>query len=167
MSRALAARARRVHAVDVSSEMLARARELNEGIGNIEWLHGDGRSLSVLSAESVDGCFSHVVFQHIPDPDVTLDYVREMGRVLRPGGWVLFQVSSDPSVHRPPRAGSVRERARALVSRAPRADAAWWGSAVEVDDLRRVAGEAGVRIEQILDPGTQYTTVYGRRAADT
>ena len=56
----------------------------------------------MLRRRSVDGCFSHVVFQHIPDPPITLNYVREMGRVLRPGGWALFQVSNDPTIHQPP-----------------------------------------------------------------
>lgn len=165
MSRALASRVRRVHAVDISAEMLARARELNADVDNVEWLHGDGRSLSVLGDGSVDGCFSHVVFQHVPDPAITCNYVREMGRVLRPGGWALFQVSSDPSVHRPPRSRSLRGRARELVSRVPHADAAWWGSAVEIGELRRAAQDGGLAIEEIFDAGTQYTTVYGRRRA--
>ena len=46
LSRALAARARRVIAIDVSREMLACAEALNPGLANVEWRHGDGRTLT-------------------------------------------------------------------------------------------------------------------------
>ncbi|MDQ6835580.1 MAG: methyltransferase domain-containing protein [Actinomycetota bacterium] len=164
ISRALAARASHVYGVDVSSEMLARARRYNDASLAIEWLHGDGESLEVLPAASVDGCFSFVVFQHIPDPAVTLRYVREMGRVLRPGGWALFQVSTDPSVHRGQR--SIRERAKALVHRDARfSDRAWRGSYVEIKALERAADQGQLEVERLLDVGSQYTTVYLRRRA--
>lgn len=76
--------------------MLERARALHAQLTNVKWIHGDGESLSGIADASVDAVFSHVVFQHIPDPRITLGYVREMGRVLRPGGWTAFQVSTDP-----------------------------------------------------------------------
>ena len=167
MSRALAGRVRQVHAVDVSSEMLARARELNPHLTNVEWLHGDGRSLGVVPTASVDGCFSHVVFQHVPEAEMTLSYIRDMGRVLVPGGWALFQVSMDPSVHR---GGDTRpalaRRLAGLVGRgrAERRDPAWWGSWVDGESLRAAARDGGLEIEQLLDEGTQYATVLARRA---
>src|SRR5687767_2957871 len=46
VTRVLAERCRRVTALDVSGEMLARARELNAGLGNVEWVLGDGTSLA-------------------------------------------------------------------------------------------------------------------------
>ena len=163
LTRALAARAGRVYGIDVSREMLALAERHNSDLTNVEWLHGDGAGLGVLADGSVDGCFSHVVFQHIPDPGVTLNYVREMGRVTRPGGWALFQVSTDPTVHRKPAGGGLGARVKALLRR-KEADRAWWGSAVDVDALRAAARDGGLEIEQILDEGSQYTTVYARRA---
>jgi len=167
LTRALASRAGLVYGVDVSGEMLRLAREHNRDLENVRWLHGDGVGLSVLGDESVDGCFSHVVFQHIPDPAITLAYVREMGRVLRPGGWTLFQVSTDPEVHR--HRVPMRARLKALANRARAADGerAWWGSAVEVPALRAAAAEGGLDVERILDEGTQYTTVLARRPAPT
>ena len=126
----------------------------------MEWLHGDGQGLGVLDDRSVDGCFSHVVFQHIPDPAITLNYVREMGRVLRPGGWALFQVSTDP---RPQAALALRARARRLLSGEARDhDPAWWGSAVEPGTCAPPAARRA-RVEQVLGEGTQYTTVFARR----
>ena len=166
LTRVLARRARRVIAVDVSSEMLARAARLNPGLDNVEWLHGDGEGLTGIPDASVDACVSHVVFQHIPDPAVTLGYVREMGRVLRPGGWAAFQVSTDPSVHRPRGpAQRLRWRMAAGVRRGPRAQehAAWLGAAVEPRDLEQAAAAASLRLDQVLGSGTQFTTVLARR----
>ena len=160
LTRALAKRAGHVYGLDVSREMLRLAEQHNPGLANVEWVHGDGAGLAGIGDDSVDGCFSHVVFQHIPDPEITLAYVREMGRVLRPGGWALFQVSTDPSVHRKPVDG-IRDRLKALVRRDD--DRAWWGSAVDLDRLRAAAGEGGLEIERVLDEGSQYTTVFGRR----
>lgn len=165
MSRALARRARKVYGVDVSSEMLALAREHNAAIENVEWLHGDGRTLSVLGDASVDGCFSHVVFQHVPDPQITLDYVRDMGRVLKPGGWALFQVSMDPSVHHGGAPSGLAARVKRVLGRGgqKREDPAWWGSWVDGPSLRAAAQEGSLAIEQLLDEGTQYATVLARR----
>ena len=144
--------------------MLACARQHNADLDNVEWIHGDGSSLDGLGDASVDGCFSHVVFQHIPDPAVTLNYVREMGRVLRPGGWALFQVSTDPAIHRAPAAGR-GERIKALFRKDERRppEREWWGSAVELRALREAAHDGGLEVEQVRDEGSQYTTVLLRR----
>ena len=74
VTRALAARAGRVVALDVSAAMLDRARELNGHLGNVEWVQGDGATLPDVG---VDVAVSLVVFQHLPDPALTLGYVRE------------------------------------------------------------------------------------------
>ena len=165
-TRALAARARHVRGLDVSPRMLELAREHNAHLGNVEWIQGDGTTLAPLPDASADACFSYVVFQHIPDPAVTYGYVREMGRVLRPGGWAAFQVSDDPGVHRPRTAA---ERARsALAGLARRGPRGWTrpeyrGSAVDLDELRSAAASAGLEIERIDGAGTQYCLVLARR----
>jgi ubiquinone/menaquinone biosynthesis C-methylase UbiE len=163
MTRALAARADRVIAIDVSGEMLTRARSLNAHLDNVEWIHGDGQSLAPIADASADGCFSHVVFQHLPDPDTTLAYVRDMGRVLRPGGWAAFQVSTDPSVHKP--RGSLRDRLKAKLARRDDwgSDPAWLGSAVDISALRATAKDAGLEVERLVGEGTQWTVVRLRR----
>jgi SAM-dependent methyltransferase len=161
LSRALAARAARVRAIDVSGEMLARAREHNAHLSNVEWIEGDGLSLRPLDDCSADAVVSHVVFQHIPDPEVTLGYVAEMGRVLRPGGWAAFQVSTDPRIHRRRR---FTRLARLLRRAGPRGQdhAAWLGSAIDLERLRAVAAGAGLELERVENPGTQFTLVLAR-----
>jgi SAM-dependent methyltransferase len=163
LTRALAARAGHVHAVDVSAEMLARARALNPELGNVTWHRGDGATLRVLGDASADAVVSHVVFQHLPDPQLTYGYVREMGRVLRPGGWAAFQVSDDPAVHRPARAPG---RVRVALRRAPRGqrDPAWLGSAVDLEALRAAAADGALEVERVLGEGTQFCLVCARRS---
>ena len=164
LTRALAGRADRVTGIDVSSEMLTRARELNPDLTSVDWIQGDGESLQPIGDSSKDGCFSHVVFQHIPDAEVTLNYVHEIGRVLRPGGWAVFVLSTDPSVHR--QRPGFGQRLRSLAGLAPRGGdhPAWLGSSVDVDRLRQAASEAGLKIESLLSPGTQFTTVHAVRS---
>ena len=163
ITRALSQRVAHVIGLDVSGEMLARAREANAGHDNITWVQGDGESLAEIEDASVDGCYSFVVFQHLPEAAMTLGYVREMARVLRPGGWAAFHVSTDPAVHerRPP----LRDRLKALVRRAPRGqtERAWRGSSVDLDELRTTADEAGLDIERVVHPGEQFTMVLARR----
>lgn len=163
LTRALAARSRKVIGLDVSPEMLARARQLNPGLRNVDWLQGDGRSLEPIVSGSVDGCFSHVVFQHIPDPAVTLNYVREMGRVLRPGGWTIFVLSTDPKIHK--QRPTLHQRARSVIGLAPRGGdhRAWLGSPVDEARLRQAADGSGLEIKSLLAPGTQFTTVHAVR----
>jgi SAM-dependent methyltransferase len=166
LTRAVAARAGRVWALDVSARMIAKAREHNADLQNVEWLIGDGRTLRPLQDASYDSCISHVVFQHIPDPAITLGYVAEMARVLRPGGWSAFQLSNDPRPHRRPRGvrAGVRRVAAAL-GRAPRGqhDPAWLGSAVDLDELRRTADEQGLTVERVFAEGTQFCAVRLRK----
>lgn len=166
LTRVIAGRARRVQALDISSEMIDRARRHHGDRRNVEWIVGDGHSLEPIADGSIDACVSHVVFQHIPDPRITLAYVAEMGRVLRPGAWAAFQVSNDPRVHR--RRTGLRGtvgRLAAAAGRAPRGrdDPAWLGSAVELDALRGAAGQGGLELERVVGAGTQFCLVRARR----
>ena len=104
LTRELAGRAARVDALDVSEQMLASPVSYNPGLANVRRLQGDGGSLGGVDDASATVCFSHVVFQHIPDPAVTLGYVREMGRVL--GRRRLGGVSDLQRATGPPRGGA-------------------------------------------------------------
>lgn len=165
LTRALARRARSVQAVDVSEVMIEKAREYNPQLANVRWIHGDGATLAPLADESCDACVSFVVFQHLPDPNLTYGYVREIGRVLRSGGWAAFQVSNDPTVHRPPSGlARVRGWGRAILGRGPRIrNSAWRGSAIDLTELKQAAGDSGLDVEQIKDPGTLFCFVLARK----
>ena len=162
LTRELARRADHVDALDASAQMLELARSYNAGLANVRWVEGDGETLAGIDGASADVCFSHVVFQHIPDPAITLGYVREMGRVLVDGGWAAFQISNQPAIHR---RRDLRERlrhgVRSALGRAPRGQAhpAWRGSAVDLDRLREAASGAGMSVERIVGEGTQFCFV--------
>lgn len=164
LTRPLAREAKRVLALDVSNEMLAQARQLNPSLDNVEWLHGDGGSLRPIPDSSVDVCISHVVFRHIPDPAITLGYIREMGRVLRPEGLAAFELSNDPEPHRRGRVAR-RDRLAALVRRAPRGHdhEAWLGSHVDLDAIRAAASDAGMVMERTVGESTEFCAVLLRR----
>src|SRR3954468_7397491 len=159
LTRVLAARAEHVVALDVSAEMLARARELNAGLDNVEWVHGDGRTLPDVR---IDVAVSFVVLQHVPDPAISLGYVRELGRVL--DGWAVLHVSNDPSVHE--QAPSTARRVAAAVGRAPKgqADPRWRGSAVDLGELEATARDAGLQIDATAGEGSQWCFVRMRLA---
>src|SRR5262245_22339251 len=94
MTHALAARFGRVLALDVSAEMIARARELGGHLKHVEFRVGSGRDLSGIADASVDAVLAWFVLQHVPVPADVLNYVRETGRVLRPGGSALLHIQT-------------------------------------------------------------------------
>lgn len=153
-----------VKALDLSAEMLAIAQNENATLGNVEWILGDGTTLRGIDDRVADAVISHVVFQHIPDPRVTLGYIREVGRVLRVGGVAALHVSNDEQVHeqKQPRG----ERLRAVFGRAPKGQdhEAWTGSAVDLDDVRVAAADGGMAVERVVGEGTQYMVLRLRRA---
>lgn len=82
-----------VHAVDVSGEMVEQARHTLRRQLNARVHQNNGMDLSVLPAGLMsDFAFSSIVFQHIPSYEVIESYVREAGRVLKPGRLFKLQV---------------------------------------------------------------------------
>jgi phosphatidylethanolamine/phosphatidyl-N-methylethanolamine N-methyltransferase len=95
------ARASRLVGVDLSADMLLRARErvTQQGLSNVE-------GLAVMDAERLafpDGCFDVVVGQYVintvPHPEATLD---EFARVVKPGGEIVLlnRISADTGPRR-------------------------------------------------------------------
>lgn len=78
-----------VWGIDVSSEMIKNAVELNQS-ENIHFVKGNGYDLSNFADDSFDFVFSYITFQHIPQKSITYNYFLEIHRVLKPGG--LFKI---------------------------------------------------------------------------
>ena len=95
VTRALANLFGEVHAVDVSGEMADRAKRALEGHPHAHVYQNNGMDLSIVPGENFDFAFSTIVFQHIPSRNVIENYVREVSRLLRPGGLFKFQVQGD------------------------------------------------------------------------
>jgi ubiquinone/menaquinone biosynthesis C-methylase UbiE len=66
MTRMLARIFGRVTVVDVSREMIERARVNLADAHNVTLILGDGATLSLVADQSQDFAFSFIVFQHIP-----------------------------------------------------------------------------------------------------
>lgn len=98
VTRALAKLFGEVHAVDVSGEMVAQAREALSARTNANVYQNNGMDLSIIPVSDFDFAFSTIVFQHIPSREVIVNYVREVSRLLRPGALFKFQVQGDPSL---------------------------------------------------------------------
>lgn len=71
--------------VDISAEMVRQGYELCP-VPHARFVLGNGEDLSELESEYFDYCFSYIVFQHIPDPDILWKYLDEVYRVLKPAG---------------------------------------------------------------------------------
>jgi SAM-dependent methyltransferase len=109
ITRALAGYFGRVYAVDISGEMVRLARQALGGRSNARVLQNNGKDLSVVRERwwhrfgfgpppQVDFAFSYIVFQHIPSREIIENYVREVNRLLRPGGLFKFQVQGSSQV---------------------------------------------------------------------
>jgi len=96
ITRALAKFFGEVYAVDISGEMVERARMALRDYPNARVFQNNGRDLAVVREAAAgapfDFAFSYIVFQHIPSRDVIESYVREVHSLLRPGALFKFQV---------------------------------------------------------------------------
>ncbi|MGH9661466.1 MAG: class I SAM-dependent methyltransferase [Bryobacteraceae bacterium] len=91
-----------VHAVDVSGEMVALARNAVAGLPNARIYRNSGADLDVLGpAADFDFAFSTCVFHHIPSKAVIETYIREVARRLRPGCLFKFEVQGYLAMHNP------------------------------------------------------------------
>jgi len=95
LTRALSKIFGEVHAVDVSGEMVARAREALADRPNVRLYQNNGCDLAVVPPLVFDFAYTSHVFQHIPSREAIETYVREVYRLLRPGALFKFQVQGD------------------------------------------------------------------------
>jgi ubiquinone/menaquinone biosynthesis C-methylase UbiE len=85
-----------IHGVDVSDEMVARARANLAGIPHAHPHVGRGSDLAQFADESFELVYSYAVFQHIPSGEVVFNYLREARRVLKTGGLLRVQINGLP-----------------------------------------------------------------------
>ncbi|MBN2381956.1 class I SAM-dependent methyltransferase [bacterium] len=83
--------------VDVSTEMIERARIQCRDAPRCEFYVNSGSDLSILKNGSFDFCCSYIVFQHIPDKEIIYQYIQEVSRVLKGGSLFRFQVHGQSS----------------------------------------------------------------------
>lgn len=86
----LASDCAKLYAADVSQKMLDLAAERLRGLDNVYLQKLDGRSLSPFADNMFDFVWSMLVLQHMEKEDAFV-YLREVHRVLKPGGRVFMQ----------------------------------------------------------------------------
>ncbi len=92
VTRALSTRFDRCVGVDISVPMIRRARELNADRRNCEWVVNTTPDLAAFPDGAFDLVLSFLVLQHVPGRSLILGYLREMVRVLAPGGVLVAQL---------------------------------------------------------------------------
>jgi SAM-dependent methyltransferase len=102
VTRALANLFGEVHGVDVSGEMVSQAKLALQDRPAAFVYQNNGKDLAILPALDFDFAFSSIVFQHIPSREIIENYVREVGRLLRPGALFKFQVQGDSTLETKP-----------------------------------------------------------------
>ncbi|MBI2687605.1 MAG: class I SAM-dependent methyltransferase [Acidobacteria bacterium] len=94
--RPMAAHFGEIHGVDISDEMVARARQRLAHVPHAHAHVARNSNLEMFAGESFDFAYSYAVFQHIPSRDVVLGYLKETWRVLKPGGYMRCQINGLP-----------------------------------------------------------------------
>ncbi len=125
-----------VHAVDVSGEMVRCARLALRHHPNAHVYQNNGMDLSVVPELPFDFVFSTLVFQHIASYRIIRNYVREINRLLVPGGLFKFQVQGDTTVP-------------------PKATDTWVGVSFSEKRAIKLAGQCGFEARYREGAGTQ------------
>ena len=125
-----------VYAIDISHEMLKKARPLASGRPNVLLLQNSGDDLSMFGDGVFDFVFSWVVFQHIPSKAVISSYIQDVSRVLRPGSMFKFQIQG---------------------ARIPEGHVdTWTGVGWTEEEMLELAAKCGFSVKDSTGAGTQY-----------
>lgn len=183
MTREFARHFGQVIALDISAEMLARGREFHPQHTNIDWVLGDGAGLGEIPDGAVDFVFSYIVLHHMPAKELSLGYIREMLRVLRPGGVFQFHFHSQKTssmnwkgrlawglidrLHEPV-LGMRLEKwshrlARGLGLDQDAAGRTWRGAVLDVREVLETAWAAGGAVREVTGWSTPHTWCLGAK----
>lgn len=100
LTRALASHFNAVVGVDISEEMVMRAKELHAATPACAFHLLDHTSLASFSTGSFDLVYSRIVLQHVISRGEAKRYISDFVRLLADGGLLVFQIPSWLSVRR-------------------------------------------------------------------
>ncbi len=95
LTQALAQHFAQTTGIDIAESMLAVAADFNDDSGRCRFVHNPHPDLRLFDTASFDLVCTFIVLQHM-EPRYIESYLRELVRVLRPGGALVFQVPSRP-----------------------------------------------------------------------
>ena len=137
LTRALSNLFGEVHAVDISAEMVEQGRKALADRPHAHVYQNNGCDLRVIPELEFDFAFSAIVFQHIPSREIIENYVREVGRLLRPGALFKFGIQGDTRMQ-------------------PIANETWLGVGYSKEDAAAMARRCGFEPRYQHGAGTQY-----------
>jgi SAM-dependent methyltransferase len=136
-----------IHGVDVSDEMIAQAaRRLRD----IPWAHphhASGSDLARFPSSQFDFVYSYAVFQHIPSAEVVFSYLREIVRVLKPGGFARLQINGLP--------------------KSAKAYTTWEGVRISADEVRQFTADREIRLLSLTGVNSQYMWTTWQKPPET
>lgn len=94
LTRALAGHFERCLGVDISDNMISKARELHREWPTCRFVLSVSADLGALEESSFDLIYSNIVLQHLPNPLLIESYIAEFMRVLATDGLLVFQLPS-------------------------------------------------------------------------
>jgi SAM-dependent methyltransferase len=134
-----------IHGVDVSDEMITRARVRLSHVPQAHVRATSGSDLAPFASSSFDFVYSYAVFQHIPSRDVVFSYLEEAARVLKHGGILRCQINGLPEA-------------------AARYDT-WSGVRISAHAVREFTREHGLHLLALEGADTQYMWTTMRKPA--
>ncbi len=143
--RPLAGRVATAIGVDISGEMIDRARAALADLSNVRLARTDGDLPGVPDA-SLDLVYSHIVFQHVPTKKAVSAYFSEAARALKGSGLFRFQVDGRPD--------------------ALRLHDTWNGVRYTGAGLRRELDAAAFEVPDLTGEGTQYMWITAVRRSE-
>jgi SAM-dependent methyltransferase len=144
--RPLASRVENAWGVDVSDEMVARAKEALFDVANAEVLPTDG-TLAHFGDATIDLVISFIVFQHIPAKRIVSAYICEAARALKGDGVFRFQVDGRPR------------------RKSSRTDT-WFGVRYTAEELCRELANTAFEVIDVWGEGTQYLWITALRKSE-
>lgn len=99
LTRSLASKFSNCVGIDISDEMVSRARDFNKELANCEFVVNHSDVLPFPNS-SFDFVSSFIVLQHMQTKQMIRQSITEFVRVLRPGGAIVFQLPDKPSLRR-------------------------------------------------------------------
>lgn len=155
--------------VDVSEEMVNRARELIRE-PRVRFEVGNGRDLSQISSGSADFVVTFTVLQHLPSAEIIEGYLREAARILRPGGVLCAQWNNLPHARRwrlKVRWWQLRRRILGALGRSVEIRTApeFAGTRLPFDRVSRVLEQSSMVVKGTKDLGKLFAWVWAQKEA--
>jgi SAM-dependent methyltransferase len=151
--------------VDVSAEMIERARGLVHH-PNIRFEVGNGRDLQPVETDSADFVTTFTVLPHLPSPDLVQGYLRDSARVLKTGGVLAAHWNNLPH----PRAWRARAQLWRLPNRLgrrpqtdPRLERQFTGTPLTLSTIERTLQDAGMTVRGTDGLGTLFAWVWAQK----